>query len=427
MKAALDWLGSHDSKQTYDIALRRYVWSLAGKSAMDPKTRQKLRQDVEALFALCLDGGYSYTYRLPGHYSSPVHGDNSNAQYAVLGAAAAAARDPKLVGANYWGTVLKHWLAAQNADGGWTYEMDIKGQASQRSTGTMTCAGITSTLACVDNLPTTPAPVAKSLEGGLTWLNKNFDPEGKGGTFSTWALYYYYSIERVGLAAGVKRIGEIDWYKTLGGKALNLQQADGSWFMEGGWGGGDAYSKVVGTSYALLFLAHGRQPVLFNKLKFAGTDGRNIVGTDWNARPRDLAHLLRLAGREPRANRPLAGRRRPGPGAGLARRAPPVHQRLPGAQSGQEGHRGASDLRAPGRDHFQLRREQRQGVPEGHPRGLQETLPGIRDGPGRHDRQARGQDPGVHDRQRRRPLVIHTDEDLSKRLAGQQSLRGARV
>ena len=47
---------------------------------------------------------------------------------------------------------------------------------------------------------------------------------------------------------------------------------------DGGWG------NPIETAFALLFLARGRHPVLFNKLQYPG---------GWNPRPRDLANLTR--------------------------------------------------------------------------------------------------------------------------------------
>ena len=65
---------------------------------------------------------------------------------------------------------------------------------------------------------------------------------------------------------------------------LAKQQAKGGW--TGGIGGSD-----VSTACAILFLARGRNAVLFNKLEFPSIAGGNVVTTDWRCRPRDLAML----------------------------------------------------------------------------------------------------------------------------------------
>src|SRR5690606_2527513 len=58
-------------------------------------------------------------------------------------------------------------------------------------------------------------------------------------------LYYLWSVERVGMAYGVKKIGPVDWYETGADRLLSMQQADGSV---------PDYNSSVGTSLALLFL-----------------------------------------------------------------------------------------------------------------------------------------------------------------------------
>ena len=295
MRMAIDWLARAKAIKTYELGLRCNVWLLADKQ-LQGRCRSHLDKDVKTLIAMGNDGGYSYTA-----YAGPTvgkivakgpYGDNSNTQYAVLGAWAAA-RDGKIeIPDSFWNAEINHWLRAQNKDGGWTYG------GSGASTGTMTCAGIASTLVCMDNLRSgdflqckTGSNVAtRSVEGGLAWLEKSFTSGEAGG----WQLYYYYGIERVGLASGMKYFGAIDWYKTLGKTILGMQQTDGSWSFQGGVG--DESGKVVGTGYALLILIRGRQPLLFNKLQFSSIEKKKPLLSDWNCRPRDLAHLCAWIG-----------------------------------------------------------------------------------------------------------------------------------
>jgi hypothetical protein len=90
--------------------------------------------------------------------------------------------------------------------------------------------------------------------------------------------YYLYGVERVGRACGYKYFGKQDWYK-IGTLTLMKRQRKDS----GAWPG-----HLSETGFALLFMARGRYPVLFNKLDF---------GSDWNNRPRDMANLTRWMSR----------------------------------------------------------------------------------------------------------------------------------
>jgi hypothetical protein len=293
MKMAIDWLAMTKALKTYELGLRCNVWLLVNKQLKD-KYRANLRKDLDALIAIGTDGAFSYSApvaRAAGRVAPRVVlYDNSNSQYAVLGAWAAA-RDRSIeIGQGFWAPVLRHWLAVQNKDGGWGYMGGIA------SSGTMTCAGIASTLVCMDNLQsgdflqckTARTNASHSVEAGLEWLENNFT----NGEAGVWPLYYYYGLERVGLASGMKYFGPTDWYKTVGKTILGMQQPDGSWCFQAA----DEPGKVVGTGYALLFLIRGREPLLFNKLQFNSIEKKRPLLSDWNCRPRDLAHLCAWIG-----------------------------------------------------------------------------------------------------------------------------------
>ena len=95
-----------------------------------------------------------------------------------------------------------------------------------------------------------------------------------------------YGCERVGLASGLRYFGTTDWYQAGATAIINAQQPDGSTSL-----GMKLGERVSDTAYALLFLCHGRNPILFNKLEYHDpTDPKPLI---WDARPRDLAHLTR--------------------------------------------------------------------------------------------------------------------------------------
>ena len=268
VKKTLKWLAGVRMKGTYAVALRANVWSLLGRSS---KYRRKLIADV-AYLVNGLDERGAYDYIPRGRRPSGATGryDNSNSQLAVLGVWAGA-RSGVEVRERYWSDVEKHWLDDQQRDGGWCY------QQKGTSYGSMSVAGLASLFICFDVLRRNDFGDCKGnasnppIEKGLAWLDEHFSPVANPRKGASHYYYYLYGVERVGLASGYKYFGKKDWYK-LGAKALLDKQ------LGGGWGG------MVNTSFALLFLARGQHPVLFNKLKYKGT---------WNTRPRDLANLTR--------------------------------------------------------------------------------------------------------------------------------------
>lgn len=62
-------------------------------------------------------------------------------------------------------------------------------------------------------------------------------------------LYFFWSVERVGVIYGLDKIGGVDWYEAGAETIVRLQRADGSWPDSGG---GNAQ---VSTAFSLLFLS----------------------------------------------------------------------------------------------------------------------------------------------------------------------------
>ena len=291
MAATLKWLGSQKTTKTYSLGLRANVWLAANTKTRGRHFRNELRQDAVTLARSTGTGAYTYestgrtkmTYRSPTgpRGITPGAWDNSNTQYGLLGVWAASQADvevPKL----FWQLSWRHWASSQLSDGGWPYRNGGANDAHSAAKETMTVGGIASLFVCFDELYAETFTQCKGedvskatlrIKKGLDWLDKNFAKTIQGAP----NYYYYYGIERVGLASGYKYFGTSDWYKLGAARLLQAQQPDGS------WGGG-----VVNTSFALLFLIRGRNAVIFNKLDFGG---------DWNNRPRDLAMLTKWLSR----------------------------------------------------------------------------------------------------------------------------------
>jgi hypothetical protein len=250
-----------------------------------------LEEDVRWLLAAGPQGAYSYT--LPAE-ASGGQWDNSNSQYGLLGVWSGAMAG-KAVPQDYWRNVERHWEQCAFADGTFPYSL---GAAPSM---TMTCAGVASLLVAHDYLDT-PDMVGQAgnrtsaipaIENGLDWLDKGDNCmsswDNIGGTG-----YALYGLERVGLASGFKYFGIHDWYGELAKRLVAEQHFDGSWGANPTGNGVVNRQTLVDTAYALLFLARGRHPILYNKLRYAGP---------WNNRPHDVSHLARFAAHE--LERPL--------------------------------------------------------------------------------------------------------------------------
>jgi|GEM_PF-731689 len=207
---------------------------------------------------------------------SPI-GDLSNAQYGALGAWALADWGME-IRTDYWEVTDRFWRLLQKQDGAWTYASTPG--PSGNTTHTMGVAGIATlfvTTEFTDDKPPTLTPrTDPNIERGLAWLDKDFSAKGRGHFY-----YYMYGVERVGLSTGLKFFGTTDWYRDGSTAIIKQQKPDGSWDGE--------YNQNVSTSYALLFLSRGRNPIVFNKLQYEGP---------WNARPRDNAYITRWMAKE---------------------------------------------------------------------------------------------------------------------------------
>jgi len=284
MAKALRWLSREDTdKRTYSLAMRCCVWAAVLHEDPDSEYGKQLEKDCERLIRAGAEGCYTYDVDAKGRIT-----DNSNSQYGLLGVWTSTSAPRIEVPSKYWDVVMQHWIKSQNRDGGWGYA----GFHRPASYPSMTVAGLASLFVCVDNLGAdrftrcTGDTDIKAIRDGLKWLEDSMAQLGldstieQGGRIMRMPLdtYYLFGVERVALASGYKYFGKVDWYRVGATAVLQRQQPNGSAWM-GGWG-----DATVSTAYALLFLARGRHPILFNKLQHDG---------DWRNRPRDLAMLTR--------------------------------------------------------------------------------------------------------------------------------------
>ncbi len=273
LQKTLDWLAGQEPDNTYLRGIRANVWEYAlRRTPENKKYRQLLKNDFDWLIkALGNKEGWRYTLSGGGW-------DNSCTQYGVLGvwAAQRAGFEP---GDKFWNTLSKHFRESQSRDGGWTYT----GKGDATGNHNMTTAGLASVFLVYDshhaktvfdraNPPDLEkgdlGEVLKSMDRGVEWFSKNGGAQGG---------YFYYGIERTGVASGRKYFGDYDWFADGSARIVAAQRGDGS-IPLCRWG------QQYGTPLCTLFLVYGGAPVAFNKLQYGD-------GYDWNLNPRDLANL----------------------------------------------------------------------------------------------------------------------------------------
>jgi len=273
MKPAVEFLlKKEDKPRTYEQSLQACALAQLPDK---PDYRRALAGVRDQLIrGMGKSGGYTYGLNVdapnqPRIIMGPQRaaqgfGDHSNAQYGLYGVWAVANAGVEVPMA-YWRTSDEYWRKVQLKDGGWSY-VGTLGQSSP----SMTAAGVASLYVTDEHLNTANRLEPRkdtAMEAGLDRLIRTFDPD-RGD------LYYMYSLERVGLASGLKFLGDSNWFRAGAASIMNLQQPDGSFT--------GSYGPAVSTSYSVLFLLRGRAPVVMNKLQHNG---------NWNNRARDSANL----------------------------------------------------------------------------------------------------------------------------------------
>ncbi len=296
-------------KQTYTVALRTMVLA----EVADPKDKKIIQDDVDWLLKIRV--------RVNGELKGWTYGedgkgeaDSSNSQFAILGLLAGEHAGAKINTAD-WSEIQKFFIRTQTKDGGWPY----RPSGNDKVTHSMTCAGLNGLLISSMELKSEKEQfdpktgIAEkcgtyeemtAMNQGMVWLAKNFHFDASSDLNHA-TFYNTYGIARVGRLSGQRFIGEHDWYREgceliCGAKKSELNQADdGSWRM----GAGIDDMPVISTSFALLFLAKGRTPILISKLAFDGSDNNQF---DWNHKHHDAQHLVDHASKTLFKNQPLA-------------------------------------------------------------------------------------------------------------------------
>ncbi|MCK4340237.1 MAG: DUF4159 domain-containing protein [Phycisphaerae bacterium] len=275
---SLEWLMLQKLNGTYAYGTRAHALAIVPGGAYKSLLEADLQWLLKAVWPRESEHPGCYNYTPPREGRKKGRWDNSVSQYGVLGVWMAAEAGLK-VPDWYWEIVGEHWLSCQNHDGGWGYK------ENEKSTGSMTAAGLASLFVVLDQRyaarPKEAPGLLSALEAALNWLGREYTPENPGGQ-STWKFYYLYGVERAGRASGYKYFRDKDWFREGATFLLDTQKPDGQWRSTGG-----QMNELRNTTFALMFLCHGRAPLLFNKLQHQA---------DWNNRLRDVAGLTRYVG-----------------------------------------------------------------------------------------------------------------------------------
>ncbi len=282
--SAMKYLRSGQAHETYSVALQTLVFCQLGAA----EDRPRIHRNVKWLFDHQIlsgrsdqIGSWSYGSRFRSR------GDPSNTQFAVLALGAAYDQGVE-VPPRAFARSLKYWNGIIR-DGGYSYN-------SGMNSGSMTCAGIASTIIARGQLGRGSSQItgdklqccgggqseSDSVEQGLAWLARHFSVQVNPGAGDSHFYYYLYALERVGRLTGRRFIGDHDWYREGAQRLLELQNGLQGYFE-------DQQDKEVATSFALLFLSKGKRQVVISRLKYPV--GQSSAA--WQQHPDALRQLTR--------------------------------------------------------------------------------------------------------------------------------------
>jgi Domain of unknown function (DUF4159) len=287
--------GPEELRATYAIALQTMVFA----AAEPEKDRSRIAANVAWLERAQIKKGDKVLW--PGSWTySQIKGarpgDNSCTYFAMLGLNAAAEAGVP-VKSEVWSSARAYWKNSQKHDGAWTYS-----PASKLIKGSNTCAGILCSIISEQGSGAPGGQESITNDGvrgcgsvgldsvprkGIEWLANHFDVRKNIGDGQQWHYYYLWGLEQAARLSGVRLLGDHDWFR-LGAEELVQKQDQ----VSGCWHGTLVeQDRIIATSFALLFLANGRAPVLINKLRHGPRD-------DWDNDSSDVRNLVSTVSRD---------------------------------------------------------------------------------------------------------------------------------
>lgn len=271
IKRGVEAISKIDTNNLYLRATRVMVLSQIVHANRKSEYRTLLEKDVDWLTkGAARQGAWGYG-------GPEREGDNSCSQFALL-ALWEADRAGIEIPIGLVRIVERTWLTRQDRNtGGWQYagQRNFKGDP----TVSMTSAGLASLYICQDVLTRTCGTYrhAKAAESARDFMVKKLkDNYARDG-------YLAFCVQRVGLATGRKFVGEMDWF-AQGASILAKPNPRGHRYR-------GKYGDVVRAAFELVFLARGRIPLTFNKLRYGDDD-------QWKLHSRDVPRFTRYMRRE---------------------------------------------------------------------------------------------------------------------------------
>lgn len=307
MRKGLNFLRELEPEHTYATSLQTMVFCKAFPKEDRLRIARNVKWLVEKARHMQNNSGIAWGYPTEGR--GPIANldtDNSNTQYAVL-----ALREAQQVGVQIedrtWKLIQTYYERSQLPNGGWAYHgfgFGLAGGERLTMTAAGVCGLLISGMQLYKNQETLRADGSVQncgnlrqndpLSRGLRRLGASFKIRMNDPAMNYY-FYNLYGLERAGRLSGLrffldKDEENIDWYRMGAADLLRNQQGNGKWS-----GPNIDGQDVVATSFALLFLAKGKTPVLIFKLTHG--QNRGLLG-DWNNDRNDVRNLTDYCSQE---------------------------------------------------------------------------------------------------------------------------------
>ena len=244
---AVEYLEKTPASGAFALGVRCQVWLLL------PQTQQikiAMLADAKILQSSVITQGEGrgfYPYSANGKGYS-----HSRGQFAVLGLWAAAQSGVE-VPDSYWKMVEQAWLDCQDGSGGWAYQ-NVPSEkypiVSDSTAGGVATLFITQDFLHADDAASPHGNIHNPhIDSGVRWLGTNIDKiVADDSPTREYPYSTLYTLERVGVASGLRFFKDVNWYDRGAQWLLKKQKKEGSWPAE-------MESNVYSTSCAMLFLA----------------------------------------------------------------------------------------------------------------------------------------------------------------------------